>query len=162
MAHFECVNWSSIAVRAFEAEVGRLAAEKKEKLMDDVIDRLRASKRESESREYKTGLEVGREWAKNRADADELERLAFVRSRLNDRDWHRSLQKGMGHKLMPGERLALTIIGNEVGKPTQHELIKKWEEIVEDHIGDRCLQADFVRGVADGALEVWNAVKDHI
>ena len=75
MAQTDGVNWSAIAVRAWEQEFGRLAEQKKEKDVTDIVDRLRASKRQSESEFYKDGFECGQQWAKGTAEAVELERI---------------------------------------------------------------------------------------
>ncbi len=56
MAQTDGVNWSAIAVRAWEQEFGRLAEQKEEKDVTDIVDRLRASKRQSESEFYKDGV----------------------------------------------------------------------------------------------------------
>jgi hypothetical protein len=40
----EDVNWSAIAARAFESKLADIAAKKEKKNMDDVIQRLRASR----------------------------------------------------------------------------------------------------------------------
>src|SRR5262245_57540294 len=69
------VNWSAVACRAFEVELAEIAARKKEKTMDDVIQRLRASKLRGASEAHKEGDAAGRKWARDHAEADELQNL---------------------------------------------------------------------------------------
>src|SRR5262245_53668368 len=68
-------NWSAIACRAFEQRLGELAAQKKEKNMSDVIERLRASRNAGNERMFEKGKEDGYEWARSSASAAELKRL---------------------------------------------------------------------------------------
>lgn len=66
-------NWSGVAQEAFELELRTTAKENME--MDDVIERLRASKTKKEQTEKPAWIKKGREWAMRVPDADELERL---------------------------------------------------------------------------------------
>jgi hypothetical protein len=68
----EPVNWSALACRAFEAKLAEIAAKKEQKGMDDIVTRLRASKRRVEDEHYQQGDATGREWVKDQAEADEL------------------------------------------------------------------------------------------
>ena len=69
------VNWSAVAVTAFEAKLGELAMQKAEKSMKDVADRLRKSLNENQDARFKEGFECGKEWAQDKAEAVELQRL---------------------------------------------------------------------------------------
>lgn len=68
----ESANWSQVASRAFEIELGEIAKRKKEKDMNSVIQRLKASKLEFENVSYNGGYQYGREWAENSAEYAEL------------------------------------------------------------------------------------------
>ena len=68
----EQANWSAVATGAFEEKLGQIAAQKIEKSMEDVIQRLRASKRETETRYTNEGLKAGKEWAINDASWSSL------------------------------------------------------------------------------------------
>jgi hypothetical protein len=72
----EAVNWSAIAQQAFRDVVINLAARKETATMDDVVERLRASKQSYVETEHKAGLAVGEEWAKEAAKYGELLRIA--------------------------------------------------------------------------------------
>jgi hypothetical protein len=71
----EDVNWSQVAAGAFEMKLAEIASRKVERTMDDVVQRLKASKLESSSKDEKEGKEAGFEWAKKHAEWPELVRL---------------------------------------------------------------------------------------
>lgn len=52
--------------------------------MDNVIERLRASKRDLEAKQRDEGLNDGREWAKNAASYSDLKRLAKLWDDIDD------------------------------------------------------------------------------
>jgi hypothetical protein len=60
MDEIEAVNWSAIAQQAFKEVVINLAARKETATMDDVVERLRASKESYVETEHKAGLRSGR------------------------------------------------------------------------------------------------------
>src|SRR5262249_28953989 len=76
----EEVNWSQLACAAFERQLCDIASRKARKDMDDVIERLRASKQSSGyGGRFKVGFDVGQEWARETAEASELENLERLR-----------------------------------------------------------------------------------
>lgn len=84
----DSVNWSAVAVKAFEIELGEIAKRNKVENMDDVIARLRASKIQHEDTESEEGRTDGYQWAKKTAEIDELMRLAKKEeARLKWEDW---------------------------------------------------------------------------
>src|SRR5438105_13519710 len=80
-------NWSAVAARAFEAELAEIAARKETKDMTDVIQRLLASKLDTENKNYKKGHIAGRRWAENTATAEQLTRLEEFEDKLGS-DWY--------------------------------------------------------------------------
>jgi hypothetical protein len=84
----ESINWSALACQAFQAKLAEIATKKEEKNMGDVIERLRASKREADSEHLQAGYAVGQAWAERSALARELERLDSLRNEiLIEGDW---------------------------------------------------------------------------
>lgn len=67
-------NWSAIARRAFELHLNSTA--RTEGDMDAAIARLRASKQKIEEKERPEWTELGRKWAMDEAEYDELRRMA--------------------------------------------------------------------------------------
>lgn len=77
-------NWSSVAQEAFEAELNRLIALKDAKTMDEVVERLRASKQEYARGEYNEGWECGVKWAKEVAEYPEIRRAGLTEDEVPD------------------------------------------------------------------------------
>jgi hypothetical protein len=71
----DAVNWSAIAAGAFEHKLGEIASKQKEKSMENVVARLRASKLTHASHQNKEGYDAGVRWANDTADYDDLVRL---------------------------------------------------------------------------------------
>src|SRR5262245_7258555 len=69
------INWSALACRAFEDKLADLVAKQVMRDRQDVITRLRASKRRTEDEHYQEGQKAGRAWAEATAEAGELQRL---------------------------------------------------------------------------------------
>jgi hypothetical protein len=55
----EAVSWSSLACRSFEAKLGEIAAKKGSATIEDVIQRLRASRSKGSSETYQVGFDAG-------------------------------------------------------------------------------------------------------
>src|SRR5262245_6082913 len=68
------VSWSAVARDAFELEL-RSAMKRSENDMTATIERLKISKQKLEQAQRPQWLEMGRDWAMNRAEFDELERV---------------------------------------------------------------------------------------
>ena len=139
-AAMEPVNWSAVASRAFEIELGEIAKRKQEKDMSDVIARLRASKLESNTAEYQEGHEAGRRWAELDAEFLELNLLDKAEERRGVEGWEWSWNQ----------------IPHAIGdNQTADEF---WEGI--EQIQDK--DEDYYNGFVDGALEVYEQVADEI
>jgi hypothetical protein len=152
----EPMNWSAIACQASEQRVAEITKRRGAKDMKEVIDRLRASMQKHESEQYNEGHAAGQEWAKNKAEAGELILLERWRDSCGPHDWQdcfvtdeRSAYSAAEHfvfRIRPecdGEREAVSDFWEQRGR--------------EDHPQD-----EFVRGFAEGALEVWDDVKDQL
>ncbi|HEY2252797.1 MAG TPA: hypothetical protein VGH74_17110 [Planctomycetaceae bacterium] len=156
------VNWSAVACRAFEQKLGELAAQKKEKNMEDVIARLKASKNECDSEMFNAGKVEGQEWAKRAASVTELRRL----DRLNDRlmnandgnDWDAFLDHDTeSDAFSSADRLAFEIVGEPHDRASSKEF---WNVATgEDQYKGRPADGEFLWGFVTGALEIWDAVQ---
>jgi hypothetical protein len=154
----EAVNWSAIACRAFEATLAEIAARKERKVMDDVVQRLRASKQRIEDEQYQEGEEAGRRWAENEAEADELSRLEQCRQGAGY-DWARLFYQRESQAYSADEWLFFRIRPEFEGDREEARLF--WEDVLgEDaHLTDI---PSFVQGFAEGALGLWGEVKDRL
>ena len=114
MDKVKSANWSAIAYRAFEVEIGAITQTKEKKTMDDVISRLRASKMANDSELFKEGFAAGSLWAKDFAEASELEHLsAFKELRDSEPvyDWQRFFHDESDSAYTTAEFLHMEIAG---------------------------------------------------
>lgn len=154
----EPVNWSAIACKAFESKVSEVLAKKKVRKMTDVINRLRASKRRSGDADYAEGMGHGRRWAMEDAEAAELERLARLRGELRG-DWEAVFDMEHDSAYDPSEWFCFAIRPDD--ESDRAAAAEFWESAV-DRKPPRGETPSFVRGFAEGALEVWREVEDEL
>jgi hypothetical protein len=150
-------NWSSLAAAAFQKRLGELAEMKQVKDMRDVIQRLKASKIESEEVEYKEGYELGQWWAKNTADYSPLRRLARM-SEKQDFDGYFSESGSSAYSR--AELLAMNLIGGEADR---HDAEEFWELAVGDEFKERIHEdLELLRGFCEGAITIYEEVEDRL
>jgi len=151
------VTWSHVACEAFERKLGELVAHKQEKKMEDVIQRLRASKLEGDSEAKQGGREAGREWATHTAEAGELTRLERYVKDCREVDPF-IMTEDDGYR---GAHVFVHVVVPEA--KDDRDLMRETLEILFDTAGqDEPPMDEFVQGFADGALDVWGEVKDKI
>lgn len=150
------VNWSKVAQAAFEQKLGELAQQKEIKKMSDVIQRLRASKLESDSDVEKQGRNDGREWAMHTAKAVELERLDSAKAnRLQDWDY------AFDGETWPG-MVFFRFLRAESEEFHHDEPRDFWAAASGDDHARLSDDAAYVAAFADGALQVWSEVSDQL
>ena len=142
----ESANWSQVASRAFEIELGEMAKRKKVKDMNSVIQRLKASKMEFENVSYREGRKYGIKWAEESADYAELKRAyeldtddaVFVEAEDDD------------------QAINVAILLTDDGD----KAVVFWGEI----FGEWQAGKDFecYKGFLDGASEIYVAVKEEL
>ncbi len=154
----DSVNWSSVARNAFEAKLADIASKKEKKIMPEVVERLRVSKRKSDDSLFSQGYAAGEEWAKNQAEAEELERLSDFRDQCGT-DWDSVLTTGPDDAYGSGERLYFVISPEDDGD--RGASCGFWESQLGLEDGS-CPKDSLVRGFVEGALEVWDEVKDQL
>lgn len=123
--------------------------------LDAVVQRLRDSKKQAGTQELLAGKEAGREWAEEKAEAKELDRLSrFVGGLETDGDV-RGLSNGSAWGT--GEQLYFALSPEDDGN--RDEAASFWEAAFGvgscDDLTDEHLQ-----GFVEGALEVWDQAKD--
>ena len=127
--------------------------------MAPVIERLWASKQRIDAEQAEQGEEVGREWARDHAEADELERLSKFSDGIEREQggWDGLFHMSDGQSAYgPSEIVAFAILGDDGDRSAASDF---WEAQT-GH--DRVPLNAFVKGFVDGALEVWGDVKDKI
>jgi hypothetical protein len=154
----ESVNWSALACRAFEAKLAEIAAKKEQKSIDDVVTRLRASMRQVEDEQYRQGKQCGREWVEDRAEADELIRLERWKAKMGW-EWDQFFADHPNNAYSSAELFVFEIWPEDEGDRGTAQVF--WVEA----LGDDSSAADdpqFVKGFIEGALELWDQVKDRL
>ena len=139
----EDVNWSQVAATAFEVKLAEVAARKEKKTMEDVIQRLKASKLKAESNDYREGNEAGIEWAKGKAEWFDLVLLALGRKSA-------SFENLFEHEEFGGAHFFSVTLEPEGGLS---------ENALAGLFGDRIDSPHYVRGFWEGAVEVHDEVK---
>lgn len=140
------VNWSRVAADAFERKLGELAAMKVSKTMDDVIQRLRASKLEYERGVFAEGIKAGKEWAQKDAEYIELKRLSdFCNSPRYTPEFFTTSETDA---FSSGYHLVQVILG--VDMPDRREGKAFWAKAIGES-DKRWGDDEFVYGFAQGA-----------
>ena len=143
------VNWSAVASRAFESKLWEIEAMKEDFSMEQVVERLRASKQESDVTHRSEGKEAGADWARRTASADELSAL------------HKYWEDLSSEHYDPTAEDVLAAIDGE--RPDKYRFQGFWED---DAIGENyereIRHAAFVRGFIEGAVGVWSEVADKL
>lgn len=162
----ERVNWSAIASRAFETEIDRIHKQREIEGMNEIAKRLRETKREAEAKKdamYAEGFEAGKDWAANRAKAIELENMYdnYINklggkfdetNECNRVRWDTdNIPVFMLYVLAGGAEVC------EYGDFTDRTGI--WRDVEEHELKDYIREAI---GFAEGAMAVWEEVKDQI
>jgi hypothetical protein len=131
------VNWSEVAQTAFEREIVKHNFEVEN--MEQVIERLRASKTAFAEKEQADGLKHGRSWAQQHASYEELRTVANL-DLTNETDYAALVDKALGN------------------------IDLHWDDSFWQDGDDvrRLPSNEYVQGFVDGALDVWSQVADKI
>jgi hypothetical protein len=149
----EEVNWSAVAAQAFEQRLAQIIQQKGPTNVDDVVKRLRASKKRVANWQYQQGLKKGAEWARRQADVDELERL----KREFGRGWDQPFLDSAG-----GDTVAFFVAFNIVGddEAEGHEaMVREYGERI---FGSEHPACEYVKGFVEGAVKVWQSVEERV
>lgn len=139
------VNWSQVAAHAFELKLGEIASRRESTNMNEVIQRLRASKIVHEDDQTKAGFKEGEAWAKKRATWAQLERLAG-----QDIDWNDNNEDPNWADIV-----LATIEGD---RGLDRGAIRDFWEDMAPTMASRT----WFEGFVDGACAVHKAVSDHV
>jgi hypothetical protein len=123
----------------------------------EVVDRLRASLRDHKKERFEDGRTIGRRWAAEDAETLELMCLAKERSRLGG-NWDVVFEAAGNGPYSIGEQFVFWI------RPECAEDCDAahafWNSMLCEHcVEEATSDAAFVRGFAEGALEVWQEVQ---
>ena len=145
------VNWSAVACKAFEAKLHDLVQQEEVENLDQVVQRLQKLVAErTDSEEHQSGFAAGKHWAMNRATPAQLMALETFRGEVSESEWQKMFQHRSGVRSLP-QCLMQEPLGGGRGRMF-------WREILDQKPDG----PDFFTGFAEGALEIWSAVKDRV
>ena len=131
--------------------------------MSDVVQRLRASKDAAGRESYKAGFETGKTWAQDAAKPKQFQNLEQLRDSCStSHEWGLQFDGESNSAYSTAERLAFGINPEMEGE--RNDAAGFWEIAVgDDAVAESNLADDeFMRGFAEGALDVWGEVKGKV
>ena len=154
----ESVNWSAVAARAFEGRLLELQSQKKGMKMEEVIARLTAAAELENNEFYQAGRQAGEAWARGKATPRQLRRLEEL---LQNEEYHgeaswvlETYTNGLNHGISVG-------LAEDLNPRQDIETSEFWEAVLGDD-AERIEDLDFARGFVEGALDIWQSVKDKL
>ncbi len=156
----ELVNWSDVAAKAFEAKLAEITARKENKVMTDVIERLRVSLRKEQGMSFNDGFEAGRKWAENDATAPELKRLESfenITKAKSPSEWQNWFLLCGTHK--PWLLLVSVIQDDKNAHPLTAQAF--WKGLLGE-ASQEVNNGDFLRGFVEGAVDLWAKVQEQL
>ena len=149
------VNWSRVAVLAFEGKLQELASAEEVSNMEAVVQRLRVSKMSDEDSMYRSGVERGRAWAERSASWSDLSRLDEHFDRWDSNDWEKL--EASSSSISPG--------GGFLSQMDPDRFEGEWNnqrDFWEDYVPEGDPSAAFVHGFCTGALEIFDKVRNQV
>jgi hypothetical protein len=146
----EPVNWSQVAARAFEQILGDIASRKQNRVMNNVVQRLRASRIATEDKDYRAGQSPGVRWAQASATWAELDNLA------------QALEEPRYWDGVPSAPDSWSDVLLHSIDPVRFEDPGEAEEFWQEWGSGRSLTREYLRGFADGAVEVFRQVESRV
>ena len=138
------VNWSQVAAEAFEKKLAEIVRRRTDRTWDRVVARLRASKFEWESDQFRLGREAGIEWAKFGAEWIQLMNLGEANLDREGSVWDATMAA-------PDDLSDAFLLHVDEQALSEREARSDfWSRVGVD---DRPC-TEFLRGFADGALDV--------
>jgi hypothetical protein len=139
----EAVNWSSVAQRAFKEAIATHQIRKGSTDVDQVVERLRASKERYEDRQLASGKEVGAKWAKTEAEYYELVAVA----EFDPDEYPKELDRDSLQWLID---------------PDGETDPRTWHEFWDTHYGRGKPSEAFIRGFVEGATEIYDEIAEQL
>lgn len=154
----EAINWSALACQAFREKLAEIDLRKKETtIMSSVVERMRAAKRRSDSQDFQDGFDTGQDWANGQGEPAELERLESLWERLSS-----DQQYGWEWWFSQGDSESTFSELMDVLFPTHQPDVEEMFGRYFDVIPEGEPSGEYLRGFAEGALEVWVKVKSQL
>jgi hypothetical protein len=116
-----------------------------------------------EQADYQCGCALGRRWAEQSAEAPELQLLEQLRDELGVQpqyDWDNYFNEQEGSAYGTDENLFFATNPDVDG--VRQAARDFWEGAVGDSLQQAANRGTFLKGFAEGALEIWLSVKDEL
>jgi hypothetical protein len=132
-----------------------MKAKKNSNSLSAAVERLRASKLKFDEEQYTAGERDGREWAVERAEAEELIRLAAWKNQCS-RDWDAMFQSDDQSAYGPSQNLVFAIWPEHNGDR------EPAGEFWEGESGNEYPADEYLRGFANAAIEAWEEIEPQL
>ena len=153
----EPVNWSQVATQAFEERLASMKQVKEAISMEEVVQRLRVSRRNDGNPDFKKGLEAGRVWAQQAAKWQELERLA---KKYSSAAWEKT---GDGSRQSEAStHFSLLLYDATDLRDLHHNLMRDFWDVWAIGVPESGVVFDFIHGFWKGAVDVYEEVRDQV
>jgi hypothetical protein len=179
------INWSSVACEAFEAKLDELGPFEEITTIEAALERMNQWKKDFTGDDEKTadGTESGKSWAMNFATPAQLARIEKLKSEIEEEAWEPFMMtpegwkeltfciqprigkggRGRNHRMkgrsQNGRRGGRGRRGPGRGRRGHgHPAKAVWKTILDE----RPNHPGFFLGFAEGALKVWDQVKDEL
>lgn len=160
----EPIDWSAIAARAFESRVKELEFNK-ECEIDGAVARLREQKQQRENIIFKDGYKAGRIWALKSANIRQLQNLHGYFDELMKAAtglWAYLFETTAGQPGLAEWRIYCKIEPEFSGDSEASSNFWANFKVKESCLDEGYLHTEWVRGFAEGALAIWNSIKDKL
>ena len=162
------VNWSAVASEAFRAKLLTLQSKKETTTMDEVAERLRAGDELDRNIDYRDGWAAGERWARQEARPKQLRNLQQSMEE-SAQDPGAGFETVAGHKPAGvGWHVYLGMLGRR-GAVTSFVEVREiavaadafWNSVIGTD-RNRIETASFGQGFVEGALSIWEQIKDQV
>ena len=153
----ENVNWSGLAAEAFARKLGEIEAQASGDQRHRAISRLRKSLRETRSKvdaDYQDGRAYGEEWAAERAEPDELQKVEEMFVHWEGGEWEKLEEESR----KPNGDTIMNCVLRELGHQRLDHACFSKQYIWYKNPNSLSL----VRGFWEGALDFWREIKDEV
>ncbi|HJN12610.1 MAG TPA: hypothetical protein QF564_28270 [Pirellulaceae bacterium] len=160
------VNWSQLACDAYETKIAEQLGKEDEITLDDLISRVRSSKKQTTDQKYRQGVELGEKWATGYFGYEDFLRLDdFVTSRTED-DW-KELANTKGSQKISARLLRTLDSGGTLSEAAKGNWMSDVPHVSEVGVQrgrsqDLRNSIPFLRGYCDGAMKIWSQIKKEI
>lgn len=123
------------------------------------LERLRKSREKAYEACFEKGQAAGRDWSRNRAEFKELERIEELRDTCGN-EWLLFFDTDESSAWGVGELLYFVIDPN--CNETRQFATDFWDAVLDGDDRRLAYEPEFVRGFAEGALDVWGELKPQL